>query len=124
LNSFSQKDTEKDSAIVQIKPQIARFVISDLTKFDFAKKKIENYKVLDSLNQKKLKLKRSKINTLQEEVSNLNTTIELLKEQKSITSEINKDLKQEVKKQRTGKTIFQIGGLALSISLGILYILK
>ena len=117
FKSFSQNDT-----IVSLREPVAKLVIKDLIEGDGVKIELLSVRELLELEQKKVVLKDSVIETLNTKVLNLEDIIGKKDEQFSLEAEKSKQLEKELKGQRR-KTFFYkvgtyIGAGALLVLLG------
>lgn len=107
-NSFSQKDTKRDS-IVPLKVPIVRLVIKDLLQGDGNKIQVLELNKELGLTRDKVILKDSVINTLNSKLINLETIILTKDEQFKLQQELSKKLTKELKSQKRKTFLYKVG---------------
>lgn len=107
-NSFSQKDTKRDS-IVPLKVPIVRLVIKDLLQGDGNKIQVLELNKELGLTRDKVILKDSVIKTLNSKLINLETIILTKDEQFNLQQELSKKLTKELKSQKRKTFLYKVG---------------
>ena len=107
-NSFSQKDTKRDS-IVPLKVPIVRLVIKDLLQGDGNKIQVLELNKELGLTRDKVILKDSVIKTLNSKLINLETIILTKDEQFKLQQELSKKLTKELKSQKRKTFLYKVG---------------
>ena len=107
-NSFSQKDTKRDS-IVPLKVPIVRLVIKDLLQGDGNKIQVLELNKELVLTRDKVILKDSVIKTLNSKLINLETIILTKDEQFKLQQELSKKLTKELKSQKRKTFLYKVG---------------
>lgn len=107
-NSFSQKDTKRDS-IVPLKVPTVRLVIKDLLQGDGNKIQVLELNKELGLTRDKVILKDSVIKTLNSKLINLETIILTKDEQFKLQQELSKKLTKELKSQKRKTFLYKVG---------------
>ena len=122
LKGFSQSAT--DSTSIQLKKPIARLVIKDLIKGDGAKSELaltlDKIKILEQ----KIVLKDSVIFNLNSKITNFNSILIIKNDQLSLSQELSKRLKQDLKKQKIQTKVFKYGSSAALLGIAALLLSK
>tara|TARA_B110000211_G_scaffold159938_1_gene181059 strand:- start:1013 stop:1426 length:414 start_codon:yes stop_codon:yes gene_type:complete len=123
LQSFSQTDTKTDSLkTIQLKKPIVRLVIKDLIQGDGNKKEliIVNNKI--NLLEKKVVIKDSVIDKLNERVLNFESMLNTKSNQIILSQELSLRLQTDLKKQKVKTKLMSGAGIVAVI--GILLLSK
>jgi hypothetical protein len=120
LQGFSQNVT--DSTSIQLKKPIVRLVIKDLIKGDGNKNEllIVNKKI--GLLEKKVVIKDSVINKLNERVINFESMLNTKSNQIALSQELSLKLQTDLKKQKVKTKL--MSGAGLLVAVGILVLTK
>ena len=123
LQSFSQTDTKTDSLkTIQLNKPIVRLVIKDLIKGDGNKNEliIVNEKI--GLLEKKVVIKDSVINKLNERVVNFESMLNTKSNQIALSKELSLKLQTDLKKQKVKTKL--MSGAGILVAVGILVLTK
>ncbi len=120
LQGFSQNVT--DSTSIQLKKPIVRLVIKDLIKGDGNKNEliIVNKKI--GLLEKKVVIKDSVINKLNERVVNFESMLNTKSNQIALSKELSLKLQTDLKKQKVKTKL--MSGAGILVAVGILVLTK
>ena len=120
LQGFSQNVT--DSTSIQLKKPIVRLVIKDLIKGDGNKNEliIVNEKI--GLLEKKVVIKDSVINKLNERVVNFESMLNTKSNQIALSKELSLKLQTDLKKQKVKTKL--MSGAGILVAVGILVLTK
>ena len=120
LQGFSQNVT--DSTSIQLKKPIVRLVIKDLIKGDGNKNEllIVNKKI--GLLEKKVVIKDSVINKLNERVINFESMLNTKSNQIALSQELSLKLQTDLKKQKVKTKL--MSGAGILVAVGILVLTK
>lgn len=120
LQGFSQNVT--DSTSIQLKKPIVRLVIKDLIKGDGNKNEliIVNEKI--GLLEKKVVIKDSVINKLNERVVNFESMLNTKSNQIALSKELSLKLQTDLKKQKVKTKL--MSGASILVAVGILVLTK
>ena len=120
LQGFSQNVT--DSTSIQLKKPIVRLVIKDLIKGDGNKNEliIVNEKI--GLLEKKVVIKDSVINKLNERVVNFESMLNTKSNQIALSQELSLKLQTDLKKQKVKTKL--MSGAGILVAVGILVLTK
>ena len=120
LQGFSQNVT--DSTSIQLKKPIVRLVIKDLIKGDGNKNEliIVNEKI--GLLEKKVVIKDSVINKLNERVINFESMLNTKSNQIALSKELSLKLQTDLKKQKVKTKL--MSGAGILVAVGILVLTK
>jgi len=120
LQSFSQNVI--DSTLIQLKKPIVRLVIKDLIKGDGNKNELLIVSKKIDLLEKKVVIKDSVINKLNERVINFESMLNTKTNQIALSQELSLKLQTDLKKQKVKTKL--MSGAGILVALGILVLTK
>jgi len=120
LSSFSQ--TATDTLSIQLQKPVARLVIKDLIIGDSSKEQISILNTKIELLENKIVLKDSIISNLNDKVTNYESILNIKGDQLALSQELSKKLQRDLTKAKFKSKL--VGGAGLLLAAGVAILLK